>query len=139
MEHIIGYRLLTAQEGTEGGCANLRNLRQDLYKKICSADPISRRLPYAKSSKMVSLRGMLRFELNQPLTFNNVRGEQWGSIYRRSLVVKMKAKFTPLSEYDAIRSVDKEDMGSSPSATRLSRFSKADLQQRPSSGLYMTS
>ena len=73
--------------------------------------PISRRLPYAKTSKMVSLRGMLRFELNQPLAFNNVREEQWGSIYRRSLVVKMKGEFPPPSEYAALDIDNKEHMG----------------------------
>ena len=37
LEHIVGFRVLTAQEGTEGGSANIRNIRQDLYKKIALA------------------------------------------------------------------------------------------------------
>ena len=45
--HIVGYFVLTAHEGEEGGSTNLRNPRQDLYKKISPGDPISRRLPYA--------------------------------------------------------------------------------------------
>ena len=54
---------------------------------------MSRRPPYAKSSKTGSLRGMLRFQHNPPLTFNNAKGGIRGGIYRRSLVVKMQGEF----------------------------------------------
>ena len=111
LEHIVGYKVLTSQEGTEGGIASIRNLRQGLYKKICSGDPISCRLPYAKSSKMVSTRGMLRFELNQPLTFNNVKEAQWDSIYRRSLVMRMKGKFIPAEEYRSLSEEQRQKSG----------------------------
>ena len=77
MDHISGYKVLDAQEGASGGRANVSNLRQDLYDEICHGGPISRTLPYAKSSKPVSTRGMLMFELNQALAFNNVKGAQW--------------------------------------------------------------
>ena len=111
IEHIVGRRVLPAQEGTEGGSSNVRNLRQDLYKKICSGDPIARRLPRAKSSRMASLRRMMRFDLNRPLTFNNARGKQWGRIYRRSLVMKMKGEFLPPSEYASLGFDNKEEKG----------------------------
>ena len=41
LEQLVGRRVWTSQEATEGGTGNLKNLRQDLYKKICSPDPIS--------------------------------------------------------------------------------------------------
>ena len=34
LEHLIPFKILTAQEGTEGGSAIIRNLRQYLYRKI---------------------------------------------------------------------------------------------------------
>ena len=106
---------------------------QDLYKKICSADPISRRLPYAKSSKMFSLRGMLRFGLNRPLTFNNAREEKWGIIYRRSLVIKMKAKSTQMPEYEEIHSVNREEAGIFANGDTLNPF----LESRPAAAAFI--
>ena len=52
---------------------------------------------------MVSLRGVVRFEMNRPLFFANIKEPARGSIYRRSLVIEMKGKFTPRGEYDAIQ------------------------------------
>ena len=45
MGQLVGLRVWTDQEATEGGTGNLKNIRQDLYRKICSPDPISRRPP----------------------------------------------------------------------------------------------
>ena len=56
LEHIVGYNALTAQEGIEGGGANVRNPRHVLYNEISPGGPISRRRSYAKSSKIVSTR-----------------------------------------------------------------------------------
>ena len=88
----------TAQEGTEGGSEKIKHLRQDLYKKFCSGDPMAARLPYAIATKQVPLRGLLRFELNKPLTFAGISESNWDSIYRRSLVVELRGKFVPHSE-----------------------------------------
>ena len=51
---------------------------------------------------MVSARGILRFGLSQPLTFNNVKEAQRDSIYRRSLAIQMKGKFIPAAEYRSL-------------------------------------
>ena len=122
LEHIVGYCVLAAQEGAEGGSANIRNIRQGIYKKIRPGDPISCRLPYAKSSKMVSTRWMLRFELNQALTFHNVKEEQRGSIYRRSLVIKMNAKFLPSEWYNALPIEIKDTKGVFSKDAALKKF-----------------
>ena len=102
LEQLVGLRVWTAQEATEGGTGNLENIRQDLYKKICSSDPISRRPPYAKTTKMLPPRSLARFELNKPLTFDNVKEESWGSIYMTSLAITTKGEFLPKYEYDAL-------------------------------------
>ena len=109
--HTVGYCVLTAQEGPEGGSTNLRNPRREIRKKIFSGNTISRTPAYAKNSKMVRIRGMLRFVPNHPLTLNNVKEDQRGSFYRRSLVVKMKGKFPPPAEYAALDIDGEERMG----------------------------
>ena len=91
-------------------------------KKICSADPISCRLPYAKSTKMVSVRGMLRFELNRPLTFANIEEPNWDSIFRRSLVIEMKAMFFPAVEFGKIPVERREAAGNSLKGDTLKKF-----------------
>ena len=53
LDHIVGYKVLTAQEGAEGGGVNIRNIRQEIYNEMCSGGPISRRHPYAQRSKVV--------------------------------------------------------------------------------------
>ena len=122
LEHLIPFKILTAQEGAEGGSAIIRNPRQDLYKKICPSGPISRRLPYAKSTKIVSVRGILRFELNRPLNFANIEESNWDSISRRSLVIEMKAKFPPAVEFEN-SPVDRRDAaGNSRKGDTLEKF-----------------
>ena len=99
-EQLVGLLDWATQEETEGG-ADKRTLRQDLYKQICSSDPISRRPTYDKSAEMMSLRIMGRFELNRPLVPPNVKAEARDLIYRMSLAIAMKGKLSPKCEYDA--------------------------------------
>ena len=56
------------------------------------------RLPYSVATTLIPLAGLLRFEPNRPLGFANVMEANWGSIYRISEVVKLKAKFPPPDE-----------------------------------------
>ena len=83
---------------------------------------------------MVSHRGMVRFEMNRPLFFAQIKEDAWDSIYRRSLVIEMKGKFTPMGEYEAI-----------PEETRIARniFAKGDtlkrfLESRPSGAAFFS-
>ena len=92
---IVGYKVLTAQEGVEGGGAKVRNLRQGIYRRICSGAPIPPRPSYAKSSKMVEAREMPMFELNHELTSNDAKEARRGSIYRRALALRTKGGFPP--------------------------------------------
>ena len=56
------------------------------------------RLPYAIATKQIPLRGFLRFELNRPMRFANITESNWDSIYRRSLVVRLRGEFVPRAE-----------------------------------------
>ena len=127
LEHIVGYKVLTAQEGAEGGSDDVNNLRHGLYKKICSGGQISRRLPYAKSGKMVSTRGMLRFELNQAPTSNSAKEAQWGSIYRMSLAIRMNGEFTQSKEYSSLPDEQRAKAGVFVKGDTLKSF----LESRP--------
>ena len=42
---------------------------------------------------MVSLRGMVRFEMDRPIFFSNIKEHARGSIYRRSLVIEMEGVY----------------------------------------------
>ena len=68
-------------------------LREDLYKKVMSGDPVAARLPNAILTKMVTLRGWKRFELNDIMKFHGVSEATFHSIMRRSLVINCKGRF----------------------------------------------
>ena len=105
--NIVGFCVNTAHVATEGGTTNIRHIRQDLYKKLCSADPISIRPPYARTTKMLCMRGFLRFELNNPLMIANVTEDNCDIIYRRSPVLDMKGRFLPEEEYGTLSEEEK--------------------------------
>ena len=99
MGNLIPFKILTAHDGAEGGIAQLRNPRQDIYKEICPADPKSSRPPYAKSGKVVIVRCMLRFGLNRPLTFDNFGDPNRGSISRSPPAIATAAMFFHSAEF----------------------------------------
>ena len=57
------------------------------------------RLPYAMLTKLISMKGMKRFELNRVLRFANISEQKFYTIYRRSLVINLHANFIPEKEY----------------------------------------
>ena len=89
-ETLVHKAVVTAQEAVEG-CGHA--MREDLYKKHMSADPIACRLPYAIVTKMVELIGWKRFELNKLVKFVGCDETNWWSIMRRSLVVQFNGRF----------------------------------------------
>ena len=68
-------------------------MREDLYKKVMSGDPVPSRLPYAVLTKMISFKGWKRFEMNEPMSFRAVPERSFNSILRRSLVIILKGRF----------------------------------------------
>ena len=131
IEQLVGLRVWTSQEATEGGTEK-KSPRQDIYKKICPPDAISRRPPYDKSTKMLSLGGSVRFELNKPLTFTNVKADARDIIYRRSLVITTKSKFSPHRAYDALPIDLKESGYISPRGDTLEGF----VESRPAASAF---
>ena len=90
-ESMVSRLVVTGQEAVEG---NKQGMRQDLYKKHLSADPIACRLPYAVVTKLVELIGWKRFELNNLMKFVGVDETSFFSIFRRSLVVEYHGRLT---------------------------------------------
>ncbi|MCP4190228.1 MAG: hypothetical protein GY768_06340, partial [Planctomycetaceae bacterium] len=70
-----------------------RGFREDLFKKMASADLIFGRLPYPILTKTICLVGWKRMELNRLIRFIGVREHEFNAIYRRSLLIKMHARF----------------------------------------------
>ena len=118
VESLKGTIVLTAQEKPEG---LRRSFREDLFKKLASADGIFGRLPYQILTKVIYLVGWKRMELNKLITFEGVSEGAFHAIYRRSLLIKIFARFVD-SEY--IRNVlpDAEKYGIFPRAPDLKPF-----------------
>ena len=70
---------------------------------------------------MVSIRGMVRFEMNRPLFLANIKEPERDSIYRRSRAIETKGRFIPKGEYGAL-----------PNGTRAAGniFAKGDTMGR---------
>lgn len=88
---MIGKLVVTGQEAVEGAG---RKMREDLYKKHVSGDPLAARLPYAILTKQIELIGWKRLELNKLVLFQGVTEDSFDSMFRRSLVTSYKV---PLS------------------------------------------
>ena len=105
-ESLIGKLILTLQEAVENAS---KGMRQDLYKKLGSADAIAARLPYAIITRMIEIHGWTRFELNRLLRFLRVTEETFPSIFRRSWCCALHGSF--LSEDAVARIPDAELKG----------------------------
>ncbi|CAK0822133.1 unnamed protein product, partial [Prorocentrum cordatum] len=118
VESLKGTIVLTAQEKPEG---LRKSFREDLFKKLASADGIFGRLPYQILTKVIYLVGWKRMELNKLITFDGVTEGAFHAIYRRSLLIKIFARFVD-AEY--IRRVlpDAEKYGIFPRAPDLKPF-----------------
>ena len=81
---------LIAQEKPEG---LKKGFREDLYKNVASADGIFGLLPYAILTKVIRLVGWKRMELNKLIRFEGVSEGAFHSIFRRSLLIRIMARF----------------------------------------------
>ena len=89
-EQLVNKLILTAQEAVQGSSAKMR---EDLYKKVVSADPCAVRMPYAIITRLVEFSGWTRFELNSLVKFLGVTEASFESILRRSWVCALKGRF----------------------------------------------
>ena len=81
--------VLTGQEAPESA----KKLHTDLYKKTMSGDGITGRKPYGYTTRMFSIVGWKRLEVNRMMSFQGVTLGNFNSIMRRALVWKPRARF----------------------------------------------
>ena len=89
IEQFAHCFIFTGQEAPQGH----RRVREDLYKKTMSANGIAGRKPYGAVTRMLSLVGWKRLEVNHMFTFQGVTSENFNSLLRRSFVWRPKARF----------------------------------------------
>ncbi|CAE7810987.1 unnamed protein product [Symbiodinium sp. CCMP2592] len=82
LEQFSSACIITAQEKPESN----RPFREDLYKKMVSADDLAARKPYGYVTRMLRVVGWKRIETNDLMTFKNISEANFNSIFRRSLV-----------------------------------------------------
>lgn len=81
--------ITTGQESPE----TENRMREDVYKRHITADPVSCRPPYAILTRMITLKGWKRYEMNDTLRFQGTSESSFESVFRRSLVILHKARF----------------------------------------------
>ena len=82
LEQFSSACIITAQEKPESN----RSFREDLYKKMVSADDLAARKPYGYVTRMLRVVGWKRIETNDLMVFKNISETNFNSIFRRSLV-----------------------------------------------------
>ena len=83
--------VITGQEAPESH----KKLHLDLFKKTMSGDGIAGRKPYGYTTRMFSIVGWKRLEVNRMMVFAGITQANFQSVMRRSLVWKPKARFHP--------------------------------------------
>ncbi|OLQ06623.1 hypothetical protein AK812_SmicGene10076 [Symbiodinium microadriaticum] len=68
LENFASAFILTAQERPDSN----RKFREDLYKKLVSADDLAARIPYGYVTRMLRVIGWKRIETNDLLEFHTV-------------------------------------------------------------------
>ncbi|CAE7630170.1 unnamed protein product [Symbiodinium sp. CCMP2592] len=81
--------IITAQEKPESN----KTFREDLYKKMISADDLAGRKPYGYVTRMLRITGWKRIETNALMTFKGVAESNFNSVLRRSLVWNPQSVF----------------------------------------------
>ena len=97
LESFAASWILTAQEKPE----THKSFREDLYKKMVSADDLAGRKPYGYVTRMLRVTGWKRIETNQLMSFRGVSERNFNSILRRSLVWRPQAIFIDAEELAA--------------------------------------
>ena len=91
VDTLVTGRIFTGQERPEGNKQPF--IRLDLLKKFLTGEGITSRMPYAVVTKLVSVTGWKRIEVNKMFEFTDITENDIESIIRRFSVIKIKAKF----------------------------------------------
>ncbi|CAK0866236.1 unnamed protein product [Prorocentrum cordatum] len=121
VESLVGSIATTAQEKPEG--IN-KSFREDLFKKMATADGIFGRLPYAVLTKVITLIGWKRMELNKLITFGGVPETAFDAVFRRSRLIRIRSKFLD-QEWISNFLPDSEKHGIFPRQPDLKEFMQA--------------
>ena len=81
--------VITGQEAPDSH----KKLHLDLFKKTMSGDGIAGRKPYGYTTRMFSIIGWKRLEVNRMMVFVGIDESNFNSVFRRALVWKPKARF----------------------------------------------
>ena len=97
--------VVTGQEAPESH----KRLHLDLFKKTMSGDGIAGRKPYGYTTRMFSVVGWKRLEVNRMMVFAGINKSNFQSVMRRALVWKPKARFHPESVLKQAHTDHEED------------------------------
>lgn len=109
--------VITGQEAPESS----KKLHLDLFKKTMSGDGVAGRKPYGYSTRMFSMVGWKRLEVNRMMSFVGIDESNFQSVFRRALVWKPKGRFHPQSVLDNLHA-DHEKDGHFPADQTLKKF-----------------
>ena len=88
--HLFNKLVITGQEAVQG---SHQKLRQHVFKKHISADPLPQRKNYSIDTHMIELIGLKRYELNNFFSLDGITEENVDSMLRRSAVTMYKSRF----------------------------------------------
>ena len=89
IEQWAGCFILTGQESPDSS----KRVRDDLFKKTVTGDPLAGRRPYGYVTVMMELIGWTRLECNKIIKFWSVSERNFYAVLRRSFCWEPKARF----------------------------------------------
>ena len=110
--------ILTGQETP----TSARGIKEDLYKRFITGEPVAARRPYGHETLMLRIVGWKRLEANRHLYFTGVTESNFNSILRRSFVYRINARFVEGSHLTDAMYRDHRLDGIYPSDPTLHRF-----------------
>ena len=117
-EHLSCNFILTGQETPTGA----RGIKEDLYKRFITGEPVAARRPYGHETLMLRIVGWKRLEANRHLSFTGVTEHNFNSILRRSFVYLINARFVEASHLTDAKYQDHRLDGIYPSDPELHHF-----------------
>ena len=117
-EHLSCGMILTGQETPTGA----RGIREDLYKRFITSEPVAARRPYGHETLMLRIVGWKRLEANRHLSFTGVTEKNFNSILRRSFAFEINSRFVESSHLTKANYTEHGLDGIYPSDPSLHQF-----------------
>ena len=122
VELLLGGIIFTAQEKPETD----KRLMHDLLKKLATGEGLMSRLPYAVLTRMRSIIGWKRLEMNRMLQFTGVTESNFYSLFRRFGLVVFESRFFA-ADYLAEFFPGSEEYGIFPRDVSLPGLMRSDV------------